>query len=142
MMRLPKKSLLLILTIGMTFLSGIYLAIGRVNHQIVDIENAPARIYKKYVQQKFVCGFSVNPYYSDKYVLITMGTVPTAGYEIQINRVEKKGDLWIIQSQFKRPDPDEIVAMVISYPAIIVKLPTTAEQIQVFANDRLLSQLE
>lgn len=141
-MGLPIKILLLILLIVMTFLGGVYFAKGGIEYQIIDIESAPAAIYEKYVDQKFTRGFSVNPYDSDQYVLITMGTVPTAGYEIEITGVQKKGDLWIIESQFKAPDPDEIVAMVISYPAIVVKLPATAKQVRVFANDKLLSQLK
>lgn len=141
-MALSVKLMLIICMLVITFLGGIYLAKEQIDYEVIDIENAPATVYEKYENQKFDRGFSVNPYDSAKYVLITMGTVPTAGYQIKIDRLQKKNQHWIIKSRFIAPDPDEIVAMVISYPAIVVKLPATAERIQVFANKEPLSQLE
>ncbi len=115
---------------------------SKVDYQVLNIEEAPAVIYEKYEQQKTNRGFSIIPYDQAQYILITMGTVPTAGYSIKVQQVHQQADKLIIKTRFISPNPKDIVAMVISFPTTVVKVSQEFINIQVLADSKPLSQLD
>lgn len=50
------------------------------------------------------------------YILVARGMKPTAGYTIQINKVEIADGQIVVHTETQDPDPDDMVAQVITYP--------------------------
>ncbi|AZR73424.1 hypothetical protein BBF96_08530 [Anoxybacter fermentans] len=136
-----KQILLISLVIGILILLFNTFINEYQDYEVLNIDKTPKAIYEHYEQQKYKTGYSVIPYDNSKYVLITRGEVNTAGHKIKVQKVLKTKDKWVIKVRFIAPDPDDIVAMVISYPAIVVKLPEEAVNIQVLEDGKHLSKL-
>ena len=54
------------------------------------------------------------------YILVAYGEKPTAGYSVEIDKVEKLDGKVVVYSSFQDPDPDDLVATVITYPYDLV----------------------
>ncbi len=52
----------------------------------------------------------------NQYILVARGMQPTAGYTIQINKVEKADGNIVVHTETQDPDPDDMVAQVITFP--------------------------
>ena len=51
-----------------------------------------------------------------QYILVARGMKPTAGYSIEIIKIEKADGNIVIHTETQDPDPDDMVAEVITYP--------------------------
>jgi len=85
---------------------------------------------------------------SDRYILICafQGMKPTAGYDIEITKIERSGDTVTVKLRIREPKPDEITAQVITSPVHIVKVERSALSgaktfVFVDQNDRILKKL-
>lgn len=67
------------------------------------------------------------------FILISVGSRNTAGYQIEVQQVIQKGDTLIIQAKEIAPSPDSFTAQVITYPMIGIQIPhsPTIKNIQV-----------
>lgn len=54
------------------------------------------------------------------YILAAYGEKPTAGYSVEINKIEKLDGQIIVYASFVDPAPDDVVATVITYPYDLV----------------------
>jgi hypothetical protein len=55
-------------------------------------------------------------------VAVFAGEKPTAGYSVRITKVEKEGDTCVVHHVVSGPPRDAMVAQVITYPYIVVRL--------------------
>jgi hypothetical protein len=56
-------------------------------------------------------------------VCIALGQRPTAGYGIEIDRVEHEGRRLIVEAHERKPAPDAVVPQVITHPYVIAVMP-------------------
>ncbi len=52
----------------------------------------------------------------NQYILVARGMQPTAGYSIQISKIEKADGNIVVHTETQDPGPDDMVAEVITYP--------------------------
>jgi len=74
-------------------------------------------------------GFKTVDKGSNTYVIIHLGQRPSAGYKVEVDKVEKTSDK--IRITYSEKKPEGMAASVITYPAAVIKLPKTSLPIQV-----------
>jgi len=55
------------------------------------------------------------------YLVLTMGQCPTAGYQIEFTNLSLKDGKLIIKAKYVKPNRDDIVATVITYPSLVIE---------------------
>ncbi len=85
---------------------------------------------------------------SDRYVLICafQGMKPSAGYDIEIIKIERGGDMVTVKVKIREPKPEEITASVLTSPYHIVKVErSTISGVKTFVfvdhNDKILKKM-
>lgn len=78
--------------------------------------------------RKLEPGVHIGEFGSIRLVLVTDGERPTAGYSLDIARVDSTGPAWIVEVSRQEPGPDEMVAEVITYPYALVGFRDTQEK--------------
>lgn len=61
----------------------------------------------------------------NNYIVIALGEKRTAGYSITVQSVEKRSDHILVTYHVREPGPNDITAQVITYPYIVLSIPTT-----------------
>ncbi|KPU26704.1 hypothetical protein TR13x_09000 [Caloranaerobacter sp. TR13] len=96
-----------------------------VKFEILNKNEVPKKIQEllpRYMSEERALACKIE---NEVYVIVTRGEKKTAGYTVNIDRIEKvkskdNFDL-IVYAEYKDPKPNELVAQVITYPTIIVK---------------------
>lgn len=132
-----------IIVLSLLLISVIYIMSTQqdLQYEVIKIDHAPAAIYEVYELQKYKQGYSVNSYDNSSYILITMGEAPSGGYFIDVQDVYKSNDSLVIKTGFNEPKPNEMVITVITFPAIVIKVPNTNDPIIVQADGKEQIQL-
>lgn len=91
-----------------------------VNFQRVDEEELPGEV-KSWLDENIVEYTEKTLAHEGKlYILVAYGEKMTAGYTVEIEKIEKLDGEIIVHSSFQDPDPDDLVATVITYPYDLV----------------------
>jgi hypothetical protein len=64
-------------------------------------------------------------------VTIHAGRKPTGGYAVRVHKVERDGSRCTVHYVVTEPPPDAMVTQVITYPAVMVRLPSECEDVAV-----------
>ncbi|MGC8759415.1 MAG: protease complex subunit PrcB family protein [Bryobacteraceae bacterium] len=64
-------------------------------------------------------------------VTIHAGRKPTGGYSVKVRRVTKDGSRCVVHYAVVGPPPDAMVPQVITYPAVMVRIPTACADVAV-----------
>jgi len=62
--------------------------------------------------------FNIN---NKTYLVLTMGQRPSAGYHIELTKLGITDGKLIVQAEYVKPKPDELVATVITYPSLVIE---------------------
>ncbi|MBU2953933.1 protease complex subunit PrcB family protein [Marinobacter sp. F3R08] len=65
---------------------------------------------------------------SEHLVFVTLGQKPTAGFSVALDNVRFAGETLTLEMFVRKPEPDMIVAQVITSPCAIVAVPATKWQ--------------
>jgi len=64
-------------------------------------------------------------------VTIHAGRKPTGGYSVEVRRVSKDGSRCVVHYAVVSPPPDAMVPQVITYPAVMVRIPAACADVAV-----------
>jgi hypothetical protein len=90
--------------------------------QVVSLEQVPSQLQNQAQESLQSPGESIRLLSADskKYVILSLGEKPTAGYKIDVKKVEQKGNKLVVHAQKHEPSKDSFQAQVITYPAVII----------------------
>jgi hypothetical protein len=88
--------------------------------QRVQAEQLPDEVQGWVYENIEVYGGSTMAYEGQLYILTAYGEKPTAGYLVEISKVEKQDGQIFVYTNFQDPDPEDMVATVITYPYDLV----------------------
>lgn len=93
--------------------------------ETVQLNNAPADIQTT-LQQKWLekSTFTI-PSGDHLYIIITRGEMPTGGYSVTIDNIQKQGNELLVTYVTKDPKKDEMVTQAITKPFTIVRTKLT-----------------
>ncbi|RKD25517.1 hypothetical protein BEP19_00805 [Ammoniphilus oxalaticus] len=102
-------------------------SVTNLNYELVDPPYDDA-INQAISQHQEQAGLATVQHQNHTYAIITLGQRPSAGYKIVIKKVEQSSDKIIVS--YSEQKPTGMALTVISYPAVVVKLPATKLAIQ------------
>jgi len=91
-----------------------------VNFQRVQEEELPEEVQNWLNENVMEYGEKTFVREDKLYILVAYGEKPTAGYSVEIDKIEKLDGKVVVYSSFQDPDPDDLVATVITYPYDLV----------------------
>ena len=96
-----------------------------VTFETVEMQNAPNDIQAT-VQQKWLekSTFTI-PSGEELYIIITRGEMPTGGYSVNIERIEKIDNELVVSYYYTDPKKDDMVTQAITKPFVIAKVDMT-----------------
>ena len=89
---------------------------------VKDWQTLPASVRKEAESLKNSRGYWLYHTSKETYVVINQGQKPTAGYRIEVVRVEDEEGIITVTTREIKPLPGAIVAQVVTYPMVMVKL--------------------
>ncbi|WP_226658624.1 protease complex subunit PrcB family protein [Pseudalkalibacillus hwajinpoensis] len=97
----------------------------KIAFETVEMQNAPKDIQAT-VQQKWLekSTFTV-PSDEDLYIIITRGEMPTGGYSVHIESIEKIDEELVVSYYYTDPKKDDMVTQAITKPIVIAKVDMT-----------------
>jgi hypothetical protein len=118
---ITKKSLALVIVLALLLLAagcGEKMVGGptEVSFQRVQEEELPEEVQSWLSENIMEYGEKTFVLEDKLYILVAYGEKPTAGYSVEIDKVEKLDGKVVVYSSFQDPDPDDLVATVITYP--------------------------
>ncbi|WP_026894634.1 protease complex subunit PrcB family protein [Clostridiisalibacter paucivorans] len=96
-----------------------------VSYEIVEQDQIPQKLMEilpkyKTEERALTCKLE-----DGVYVVVTRGEKKTAGYSVNIKKLELKEKeeekTLVVYAEYRDPKPDEVVAQIITYPMIVVK---------------------
>jgi len=70
-------------------------------------------------------------------VAVFMGQKPSAGYKVEVARVEDRGDKLVVVVNRYRPGPDCMTLSVLTYPYVLAAIPRTDKPVSVEMVDKV-----
>ena len=70
-----------------------------------------------------------------KYILVSAGQKPTAGYSVAVESVLGYEDSIAINARLYSPGPEDMVATVITYPSTLIRIPADERGVILFLKD-------
>jgi hypothetical protein len=87
-----------------------------INLPAIDETELPPEV-QAWIEERIEEQINTTLIHGDKqYILVARGMKPTAGYSIQISKVEKADGNIVVHTEIIDPNPDDMVAEVITYP--------------------------
>ncbi len=90
------------------------------NFQRVQEEQLPGEVQNWLNENIIEYGKDTYAHEDKLYILVAYGEKPTAGYTVEISKVEKLDGNINVYASFQDPGPDDMVATVITYPYDLV----------------------
>jgi hypothetical protein len=96
-----------------------------ITFETVEMQNAPKDIQTT-VQQKWLekSTFTI-PSGEELYIIITRGEMPTGGYSVNIESIEKMNNELVVSYYYTDPKKDDMVTQAITKPFVISKIDMT-----------------
>ena len=70
-----------------------------------------------------------------KYILVSAGQKPTAGYSVDVKSVLGYHDSITINARLYSPAPEDMVATVLTYPSTLIRIPADEREVFLFMKD-------
>ncbi len=98
---------------------------SEVEHMVLDKEQIPEAISEILPRYKMLERALAAKVDNEIYVIVTRGEKQTAGYDVEIKKVEvveeEEEKKLVVHAIFKDPNPDDIVTQSMTYPYVVAK---------------------
>ncbi|MDR5659358.1 protease complex subunit PrcB family protein [Serpentinicella sp. ANB-PHB4] len=96
-----------------------------VAYEVLDTAELPEKVQEILPRYKMLERALAAKIEDQVYVIVTRGEKLTAGYDVNIKNIQVSKDndeeRVVVEAEFKDPNPDDMVAQVISYPFVVAK---------------------
>lgn len=98
-------------------------------YKVINYKLAPKIVQEWINKNKEINNYTVLHTKTKTYIIVTMGTKKTGGYEIEIISIEEQTDILDVKLKYIVPSADQIVIQMLTYPYLIIQIDRTSKKI-------------